>query len=57
MITAGASAPDYLVQNIVRDLIQNFDIQVEESTTVEENIHFSLPHSLRLMINGKPMSR
>ena len=57
LVTAGASAPEYLVQNIVRDLIQNFDVQVEESTTVEENMHFSLPHSLRLMINGQPMSR
>lgn len=45
-ITAGASAPETLVQNLVAWLGQRFDVTVETLDGVEENIHFRLPPEL-----------
>ncbi|RBL65412.1 4-hydroxy-3-methylbut-2-enyl diphosphate reductase, partial [Pseudomonas sp. MWU13-2625] len=46
-VTAGASAPEVLVQ-AVRDRIKTFDVsQVAELPGVEENTVFALPPALR----------
>lgn len=42
-ITAGASAPDILVENVVKFLAMHFEINVKESEGVIENTHFKLP--------------
>lgn len=46
-ITAGASAPEILVQEVLNFLKTKFDINVEHLSTIEENIHFNLPLELR----------
>jgi len=48
-ITAGASAPEVLVNDIVDAFKARFDVQVETITTAEENIAFKLPRELRDM--------
>ncbi len=45
-ITAGASAPEVLVQEIVTALKERFDVSVEDITVTEENVHFKLPRAL-----------
>jgi 4-hydroxy-3-methylbut-2-enyl diphosphate reductase len=45
-ITAGASAPEELVQELIEQLGAHYDIEVEEMSGVEEIIHFPLPLEL-----------
>ena len=45
-ITAGASAPEYLVQNVVTLLSKEFNGAVEDVFVREENVVFSLPKEL-----------
>ncbi|HUE71586.1 MAG TPA: 4-hydroxy-3-methylbut-2-enyl diphosphate reductase [Pirellulaceae bacterium] len=47
VITAGASAPESVVQECVEYLRQRFEAQVEPRTIREENVHFPLPRELR----------
>ncbi len=47
LITAGASAPEVVVQECVDHLINNYGAVVEERTIREENVHFALPRELR----------
>ncbi len=42
-ITSGASAPEFLVNEIVRVLRGGRHVEVEEVLTVEEDVHFPLP--------------
>jgi 4-hydroxy-3-methylbut-2-enyl diphosphate reductase len=42
-LTSGASAPEFLVQEIVRRLGPPGSVEVEEVLTVEEDVHFPLP--------------
>jgi len=42
-ITSGASAPEFLVNEIVRVLRAGRAVEVEEVLTVEEDVHFPLP--------------
>ena len=46
-ITAGASAPERLVQALVDRLRRGYGAQVEERTLVEEDVAFAAPKSLR----------
>ena len=46
-ITAGASAPEELVHELVDRLRAHFDITVEELNGVEETVRFRLPRELR----------
>ncbi|THD43991.1 MAG: 4-hydroxy-3-methylbut-2-enyl diphosphate reductase [Bradyrhizobium sp.] len=46
-ITAGASAPEILVEEIIDAFAERFDIAVETLTTTEESMFFPLPRSLR----------
>lgn len=45
-VTAGASAPEVLVEEILEALRGRYDIELEYVTTSEENITFKLPPSL-----------
>ena len=45
-ITAGASAPEDLVQGLISRLSEVFDVDVQDLETVEENIQFKLPREL-----------
>jgi 4-hydroxy-3-methylbut-2-en-1-yl diphosphate reductase len=46
-ITAGASAPEILVEQILDGLAERFTLSVETLTTREENMFFPLPRALR----------
>jgi 4-hydroxy-3-methylbut-2-enyl diphosphate reductase len=45
-ITAGASAPELLVQELITALKEKFDVTVREVAVTTEDVHFSLPRSL-----------
>jgi 4-hydroxy-3-methylbut-2-enyl diphosphate reductase len=47
LVTAGASAPEHLVQNLVNRLVAEFGGTVEQRTLVEEDVFFDLPKSAR----------
>lgn len=47
-VTAGASAPDILVQNVVKQLQDWGGSEVEELSGREENVTFSIPPELRV---------
>lgn len=47
LVTAGASAPDHLVNGLIDRLTTEFNGVVETRTLVEEDVSFSLPKSLR----------
>ena len=49
LVTAGASAPEHLVQEIVDELQQRYGGEVAESHIIEEDMHFELPISLRVL--------
>jgi 4-hydroxy-3-methylbut-2-enyl diphosphate reductase len=46
-ITAGASAPEVLVQELLTRLAQTRDLSVSQLEGLRENVSFSLPHGLR----------
>ena len=45
-VTAGASAPELLVQGLIDRLAEAFDVTVEEVDTVRETVSFKLPRKL-----------
>jgi 4-hydroxy-3-methylbut-2-enyl diphosphate reductase len=45
-LTAGASAPEHLVQEIIQACRGRFSVTVEEVTVTEENIRFNLPRAV-----------
>jgi 4-hydroxy-3-methylbut-2-enyl diphosphate reductase len=45
-VTAGASAPEVLVTELLEYLEGHFDLTVREVSVTEENMHFSLPRAL-----------
>lgn len=46
-ITAGASAPEILVEEIIDAFAERYDVSVETVTTAEETVSFNLPRPLR----------
>ena len=46
-ITAGASAPEILVDEIINSFSTRFDVEVETIQTAQESISFKLPRELR----------
>lgn len=48
-VTAGASAPEVLVQGLIDRLAEAFDVTVEEVDTVRETVSFKLP---RVLVSG-----
>ncbi|MBI3463220.1 MAG: 4-hydroxy-3-methylbut-2-enyl diphosphate reductase [Planctomycetes bacterium] len=53
LITAGASAPEAVVQECIEYLQRRFDATVEPRTVREEQVHFQLPVELRLAVHEK----
>ena len=49
LITAGASAPEVVVQDCVQFLVERFQAEVEEITIREEDVHFNLPKELKVL--------
>jgi 4-hydroxy-3-methylbut-2-enyl diphosphate reductase len=49
LVTAGASAPEEMVEECVRHLTQRFGANVESRTVREEHVSFPLPRELRLL--------
>ncbi|REJ94860.1 MAG: 4-hydroxy-3-methylbut-2-enyl diphosphate reductase [Planctomycetota bacterium] len=49
LITAGASAPEVVVQDVVDYLREHFDATLDEITTREEHVTFPLPKELRVL--------
>jgi 4-hydroxy-3-methylbut-2-enyl diphosphate reductase len=47
LITAGASAPEVVVQECVSHLCEHYGAEIEELTVREENVHFQVPRELR----------
>jgi len=47
MVTAGASAPDHLVQELLERLKTEFDGVIEERELVREDVDFDLPKSVK----------
>jgi len=50
LVTAGASAPEHLVQDLVERLQRECGGEVETRTLVEENMDFELPKSARSLV-------
>lgn len=48
MVTAGASAPEEVVQGCLRYLEKNFGATVEQRVIREEHVHFPMPRELRV---------
>ena len=46
-ITAGASTPERLVQDLIGTLRKHAELEISTMEGVEENVHFSLPSSLQ----------
>jgi 4-hydroxy-3-methylbut-2-enyl diphosphate reductase len=46
-VSAGASAPEKLVDEVIEAFAQRFDIKVEARVTARENIAFNIPRELR----------
>jgi 4-hydroxy-3-methylbut-2-enyl diphosphate reductase len=51
LITAGASAPELVVQNTIQWLKDHFDAVVEEQVVRKEEVYFPLPKVLRTIIS------
>jgi 4-hydroxy-3-methylbut-2-enyl diphosphate reductase len=49
LITAGASAPEVVVQDCIQWLVEQFGATTEEVTTREEHVSFPLPRELRIL--------
>ena len=49
VVTAGASAPEVVVQECVNYLVTEFDATLNEKTLREEHVNFPLPKELRVM--------
>jgi len=53
-LTAGASAPETLVEEIIAAFAERFDVSVDIVRTAEETISFNLPRELRDMVSPAP---
>ncbi len=56
LITAGASAPEVVVQDVITYLRSQFGAQVDEVTTREEHVSFPLPRELRDLQKQLPVA-
>ena len=52
LVTAGASAPELVVEECLEYLRQRFGATVEPRTIREEEVHFALPKELRHAVDG-----
>ena len=52
LVTAGASAPEIVVQETIDHLVEEYQATLEEVTTREEHVTFPLPKELRVLSSG-----
>jgi 4-hydroxy-3-methylbut-2-enyl diphosphate reductase len=45
-LTAGASAPELLVQGVLAALNERYDVEIEEIATRQETVTFKLPRAI-----------
>ena len=45
-ITAGASAPEILVEEVIAACYERYEVTIEEITVTEEHVQFKLPRVL-----------
>jgi len=45
-ISSGASAPEHLVQNLIKEIEKDYIVSIEEVTVAEEKVVFKLPKEL-----------
>jgi 4-hydroxy-3-methylbut-2-enyl diphosphate reductase len=50
MITAGASAPENLVQDCIEYIREKFGAELESRVIREEKVHFNLPKELKALL-------
>lgn len=53
LVTAGASAPEYLVKEIILHLIQNYGGEVEQRDIYHESVEFGLPGTLKKFMRSQ----
>lgn len=53
LITAGASAPEDLVKDLILELIQRYDGEVEQHDIYHENVEFGLPGTLKRFMRSQ----
>ncbi|RMG36210.1 MAG: 4-hydroxy-3-methylbut-2-enyl diphosphate reductase [Planctomycetota bacterium] len=53
LVTAGASAPEDVVQDCVRTLLDCYGGEKEEVTVRDEQVHFQLPYELRVIASAQ----
>jgi 4-hydroxy-3-methylbut-2-enyl diphosphate reductase len=51
-LTAGASAPEVIVSEVIEALREHFDLSIDLVTTVEERVVFNVPRDLRTRAAG-----
>ena len=56
LITAGASAPEDVVQEVIEYLQKQFGATIQEEWVREENVHFPLPKTLRDLLHVSQQS-
>jgi 4-hydroxy-3-methylbut-2-enyl diphosphate reductase len=56
LITAGASAPEDVVQECIDYLHRNFGATIHEEMTRKEDVHFPLPKSLRELLQAESVA-
>lgn len=49
LVTAGASAPEHLVEGIIDYLHEKYNARCGDHSTTDEDMHFNLPRSLRVL--------
>lgn len=49
LVTAGASAPEHLVEEIIDYLNKKYNAKCGDHSTTDEDMHFNLPRSLRVL--------
>ncbi len=52
LVTAGASAPEYLVADVCKRLVDDHGGTIELRTTVNEDVEFQIPKSLKDIMRG-----
>jgi 4-hydroxy-3-methylbut-2-enyl diphosphate reductase len=50
-LSAGASAPEKLVEELIKACKERYDVSVETVTLGEENVRFNLPRVLEDLVN------
>jgi 4-hydroxy-3-methylbut-2-enyl diphosphate reductase len=53
LITAGASAPEHLVADLCRALLERFGGEIELAQIVEEDVEFAIPGTLKRLMRGQ----